>query len=199
MIRSGAWTLVLLLVSMPLTVGATPWSENSPHQEVDPELRRFLIDTINESSSFRDRFDAEAWLVAMSTPMEAYLPDAAERLALLKSVHREATAAGIRPDLVLAVIEIESGFDRYAVSRAGAQGLMQVMPFWREEIGRPHDNLTEIDTNLRYGCRILQYYLGLEDGDIARALARYNGSLGEYWYPQRVMLAWERRWLAGAL
>ena len=135
----------------------------------------------------------------MSSRAERYIPDDEERLALLREVHREATAAGLQPDLVLAVIEIESHFDRYAVSSAGAQGLMQVMPFWRGEIGRPKDNLTDVTTNLRYGCRILQFYLDKENGNLVRALARYNGSLGQYRYPEKVMVAWDRHWLSGAL
>ncbi len=192
MLRRIASALLLLALS----AAAPAWAAS---QEVDPELRRFLIETIDAADSFRDRFDAEVWLLAMSSRLERFLPDPRERISLLKAVHREATAAGLQPDLVLAVIEVESAFDRFAVSSAGAQGLMQVMPFWREEIGRPQDNLTDVDTNLRYGCRILQYYLELERGNVTRALARYNGSLGQYWYPERVMVAWERRWLAGAL
>jgi soluble lytic murein transglycosylase-like protein len=184
------------MLVLALSAAAPAWAAS---QEVDPELRRFLIETIDAADSFRDRFDAEVWLLAMSSRLERFLPDPRERISLLKAVHREATAAGLQPDLVLAVIEVESAFDRFAVSSAGAQGLMQVMPFWREEIGRPQDNLTDVDTNLRYGCRILQYYLELERGNVTRALARYNGSLGQYWYPERVMVAWERRWLAGAL
>ena len=167
--------------------------------EVDSDLRQFLIETIDDSESFEDRFDAEVWLLAMSTKLERFIPSSAERLQLLRQVHSEAKAAELQPELVLAVIEVESAFDRYAVSRAGAQGLMQVMPFWRKEIGRPDDNLTSVATNLRYGCRILQYYLLREKGDLIRALAGYNGSLGKTWYSERVMLAWERRWLSGAL
>src|SRR5690606_13423552 len=117
----------------------------------------------------------------------------AERLRLLQAIHREARAAGLKPDLVLALIEVESGFDPFAISSAGAQGLMQVMPFWKKEIGRPDDNLTDIATNLRYGCQILKFYMEREKGNWMPALARYNGSYGQYWYPQRVMDAWRAR------
>src|SRR5690606_5057031 len=127
------------------------------------------------------RFDAEVWLLDMSTRLAPFLPDPAERLALLRLVHAEARRAGLKPDLVLALIEVESRFDRFAISRAGAQGLMQVMPFWKNEIGRPNDNLTDLLTNLRYGCQILKFYMDKENGNWMHALARYNGSYGQSW------------------
>lgn len=159
-------------------------------------MRNFLKQTIAGSDSFEDRFDAEVWLVDMSARLSVFVKDPKSRLQLLQAVHREASRAGLSPELVLSVIEIESHFNRFAVSRVGAQGLMQVMPFWKQEIGRGEDNLTDIDTNLRYGCSILKYYIEREKGHIARALARYNGSLGRHHYPEKVMLAWERRWFA---
>lgn len=158
------------------------------------ELRDFLSSTINKADSFDDRFDAEVWLVDMSGRLARFIKDPRERLDLLRAVHREATRANLKPDLVLALIEVESAFDNYAISRVGAQGLMQVMPFWKDEIGRPEDNLTDVDTNLSYGCRILQFYLQKEQGNWMHALARYNGSYGKYWYPERVMNAWRKRW-----
>jgi soluble lytic murein transglycosylase-like protein len=167
--------------------------------EQQAELRAFLKDTINQADSFNDRFDAEVWLVDMSGRLSRFVKDPKDRLALLKSIHREAKRAELKPDLVLALIEVESHFDSYAISSAGAQGLMQVMPFWKDEIGRPEDNLTHIETNLRYGCRILQFYLKKEDGNWMEALARYNGSYGKYWYPERVMNAWRDNWYAGDL
>lgn len=163
----------------------------------DAELRAFLQATITDADSFEDRFDAEVWLVDMSARLARFIDDPERRLTLLKAVHREAKKANLKPDLVLALIEVESHFDSYAISRVGAQGLMQVMPFWKKEIGRPQDNLTDIDTNLSYGCRILQFYLKKEDGNWMEALARYNGSYGKYWYPERVMDAWKKRWYAG--
>ena len=167
--------------------------------EEQSELRDFLKDTINGADSFNDRFDAEVWLVDMSGRLARFIDDPKQRLQLLRSVHREAKRANLKPDLVLALIEVESHFNRFAISRVGAQGLMQVMPFWKKEIGRPDDNLTDVDTNLRYGCRILQFYLKKEKGNWMEALARYNGSYGQYWYPERVMNAWKRRWYAGDL
>ena len=169
-------------------------ANNAKAQQVDDELRSLLKQTIEDADSFQDRFDAEVWLVDMSARLDDFIPDGQERLALLRLVHREATRADIKPELVLSVIQIESRFDNFAISSAGAQGLMQVMPFWKGEIGRPKDNLTTIETNLRYGCTILSYYLKKEKGDLIRALARYNGSLGKTKYPEKVLLAWERRW-----
>lgn len=157
----------------------------------------FLKDAIGKADSFADRFDAEVWLLDMSTRLERYIPNPEERLELLRSIHREAKRAQLKPDLVLALIQVESRFDRYAVSKAGAQGLMQVMPFWKNDIGHPDDNLTDVSTNLRYGCQILKYYMKKEDGRWMQALARYNGSYGKLWYPARVMDAWRDRWYAG--
>ncbi len=181
----------LLLMAAPSFASAG----GNEHQQ----LRDFLRDTIAEADSFQDRFDAEVWLLDMSGRLKPFIKDPRERLRLLKLVHREARAADLKPDLVLALIEVESYFDQYAVSRAGAQGLMQVMPFWKNEIGRPDDNLTDMHTNLRYGCRILQFYMKKAKGDWIEALARYNGSYGKVWYPERVMDRWKRRWYAGDL
>lgn len=163
-------------------------------QEVDEELRRQLRAAIEEATSFGDRFDAEVWLADMSNRLASRVPDAEERLELLRLVHQEATRANLPPELVLAVIEVESGFDRFAVSVAGAQGLMQVMPFWLKEIGHPDDNLAHAQTNLRLGCTILRYYLDMEKGDLRKALARYNGSAGKRKYPDKVFTALSERW-----
>src|SRR5690606_26344325 len=163
------------------------------------ELREFLKAAIEEADSFQDRFDAEVWLLDMSNRLAPFIADPAERLALLRMVHAEAKRAGLKPDLVLALIQVESRFDRFAISRVGAQGLMQVMPFWKNEIGHPDDNLTDNDTNLRYGCQILRFYMQKEKGNWRTALARYNGSYGKDWYPARVMDVWRDRWYAGDL
>jgi soluble lytic murein transglycosylase-like protein len=160
----------------------------------DPELRQALVNAVGQADSFANRFEAEVWLLDMSTRLARRLPDAERRLTLLRAVHREAALAGLKPELVLAVIHVESAFNRFAISSAGARGLMQVMPFWMDEIGRPEDNLFDLDTNLRYGCTILRFYLDKEDGNLSRALARYNGSLGQYWYPARINTALRRHW-----
>ncbi len=163
----------------------------------DEELRRILLDAASSSDSFGDRFDAEVWLTDMSTRLARQVRDPQERIEILTNVHYEARRASLEPELVLAVIEVESNFDRYAVSVAGALGLMQVMPFWLDEIGRPGDNLLHIDTNLRYGCTILRFYLDKESGDLRRALGRYNGSLGKRKYPNKVIDKLTTKWFKG--
>jgi soluble lytic murein transglycosylase-like protein len=162
----------------------------------DAELRRLLAAAIEESDSFNDRFDAEVWLFDMSSRMEAFVPDKEFRLDLLKNIHREATRVELPPELVIAVIEIESNFDTFAISRSGAQGLMQVMPFWLDEIGHPEDNLVDMNTNLRMGCTILKYYMEMEKNNLRGALARYNGSYGDikHTYSNKVLDALRLRW-----
>ncbi|SCW64862.1 Transglycosylase SLT domain-containing protein [Pseudomonas peli] len=163
-------------------------------QAPEPELRALLQQTVAQADSFQDRFEAEVWLLDMSTRLRRYIPDAEERLSLLRLVHREASKVGLRPDLVIALIHAESHFDRFAISSVGAQGMMQVMPFWKAELGRPQDNLTDTATNLRYGCTILSFYLRKENGDLNRALARYNGSLGKHTYSAKVVGFWHDFW-----
>jgi soluble lytic murein transglycosylase-like protein len=160
----------------------------------DPELRAALIAAVSETDSFPDRFEAEVWLTDMSARLARQVSDPAERIEILTRVHYEASRVGLPPELILSVIEVESNFDRYAISVAGAIGLMQIMPFWLEEIGRPDDNLLHVDTNLRYGCTILKFYLDKEKGDLRRALGRYNGSLGQRKYPNRVVEKLTRKW-----
>ena len=160
----------------------------------DPELVELLRQAATETDSFPDRFDAEVWLTDMSARLERQVADPQERILILKRVHYEATRRDLPPELVLAVIDVESNFDRFAISVAGARGLMQIMPFWLDEIGRPDDNLLHIDTNLRFGCTILKYYMDMEDGDILRALGRYNGSLGRRTYPNRVYDKLRKKW-----
>lgn len=183
-----------IAVALALSLGQVAAASDDAPVSVDPALRTALIEAMQEDGGFDNRFDAEVWLTDMSTRLASIVEDETYRLRLLRSVHREARRAELPPELVLAVIQVESRFQRYAVSWAGARGLMQVMPFWVEEIGRPQDNLFDLDTNLRYGCTILRHYLDLENGDLSRALARYNGSVGQYWYPTRVQAALEDRW-----
>jgi len=161
---------------------------------VDPKLRQRLISAIEHSSSFDDRFHAEVWLLDMSTRLTKRVKDSQLRLKILRSIHREASRVDLPPELIIAVIDIESRFDHFAISSVGAQGLMQVMPFWLKEIGHPEDNLMDIDTNLRMGCTILKFYMDKEKGNIRRALARYNGSLGSYKYPDKVMRVLSKYW-----
>jgi soluble lytic murein transglycosylase-like protein len=130
----------------------------------------------------------------MSQRLARRIPDEAYRSELLRAVHYEATRAGLDPQLVLGLIQVESGFKKYALSTAGARGYMQVMPFWAKLIGNEESNLFHMRTNLRFGCTILRHYLDIEKGDLFRALGRYNGSLGKAEYPNLVRAAWERNW-----
>lgn len=187
---SIAW-LSIILSCLSLTSRAETLAMR---QAPDLELRELLKKTVNEADSFYDRFDAEVWLVDMSKRLNRYIKDPNERMALLMKVHAEARKAGLEPELVLALIHVESAFERFAISSVGAQGLMQVMPFWKDEIGRPDDNLMDLQTNLRYGCTILKHYINKEKGNLIRALARYNGSLGRLKYPEKVMRFWEQYW-----
>jgi len=180
-----------LLLSLPIALAS---AMNSA--EPDPELRSALMDAVSASDSFGDQFDAQVWLMDMSGRLKRYrsMRDETVRLELLRMVHQEATRAGLQPELVLSVIQVESAFDRFALSYVGAQGYMQVMPFWKNEIGRAEDNLMDTRTNLRYGCTILKHYLDREKGNLIRALARYNGSLGKTKYPEKVLMAWDKHW-----
>ena len=137
---------------------------------------------------------AQAWLDAMSQRLAKRMPDDVGRMEFLKTVHYEALRAGLDPQLVLGLIQVESGFRKYAVSGAGARGYMQVMPFWVKLIGSTESNLFHLRTNLRFGCTILRHYLDIEKGNLFRALGRYNGSLGRAEYPNLVRGAWERHW-----
>ncbi len=180
----------ILIAAMLVAVACPGSAEERP----DPALIELLREAANDTQSFDDHFDAQVWLTDMSTRLEAQVEDHEERIEILKRVHQESTRADLPPELVLAVIDVESNFDRYAISHAGARGLMQIMPFWLEEIGRPNDNLIHIGTNLRFGCTILKYYLDMEKGDLKRALGRYNGSLGKRSYPNKVLDKLRLKW-----
>lgn len=184
-------TLWVLLLAFGLPAHAGPTGE------IEPELRVLLETAIAEADSFEHRFDAEVWLTDMSGRLERFIKDDVERLHFLRILHREAQRARIPPEIALAVIEVESRFDRFALSSAGAQGYMQIMPFWLKEIAGPDENLFHVQTNLRMGCTILRFYLDKERGNLVGALARYNGSYGKTWYPDRVMRALNQRWHRG--
>lgn len=160
----------------------------------DDELRKILSKAINSADSFEDRFDAEVWLLDMSSRLKRRMPNTRKRLSFLKQVHYEASRAEIPAELVLSVIQIESNFDRFAISRVGARGMMQIMPFWLKEIGKPDDNLFHLRTNLRMGCTILKHYIDKEKGNLVRGLARYNGSLGSTRYSDKVLNVLAKRW-----
>ncbi|HFC6195583.1 TPA: lytic transglycosylase domain-containing protein [Neisseria meningitidis] len=138
--------------------------------------------------------EGERWLSAMSARLARFVPEEEERRRLLVNIQYESSRAGLDTQIVLGLIEVESAFRQYAISGVGARGLMQVMPFWKNYIGKPAHNLFDIRTNLRYGCTILRHYRNLEKGNIVRALARFNGSLGSNKYPNAVLGAWRNRW-----
>lgn len=181
-------------LAFSILYGIAAFTIATGNTEPDPKLRQLLQEAVKADYGFDDRFDAEVWLLDMSNRLEATIEDAETRIDILKQVHYEAGRVNIAPELVLAVIEVESAFDEFAISVAGARGLMQVMPFWLEEIGISDKNLFKIRTNLRMGCTILRYYLDMEKGNLTRALARYNGSLGKYIYPNKVLKALNTRW-----
>ena len=190
--RTGALTLTLLVAPLQALCGA---QRNEP---IDPVVLQTLTAQIADRSvpvfNFRKSEDAHKWVFEMSNRLQSRIPDRKDRIALLKSIHWEATRAGLDPQLALGLIEIESNFRKFAVSVAGARGYMQVIPFWTGVFKRPQDNLFNLRINLRYGCVILRYYLSLENGDYWRALGRYNGSLGRPEYPDAVYGAWRGRW-----
>jgi len=161
---------------------------------VQAALHAAVSDSAAPTLPIPDAGERARWLAEMSRRLERRIPDAAYRSELLVSVHYEATRAGLDPQLVLGLIQVESNFRKYAISSAGARGFMQVMPFWLNVLGRPNDNLFHLRTNLRYGCTILRHYLDIEKGDLFRALGRYNGSLGKPEYPNLVRTAWEKQW-----
>jgi len=181
-----------LLVALPLFAFAAP--SQPPRDEIDPAVIDALARTMSQELDQGDHFDAQVWLLSSAPKIARYVSVEKEREQILQMVYREATRHKIDPDLVLALMQVESKFDRFAVSSAGAQGLMQVMPFWRIEIGRPQDNLTQIDTNIRYGTAILAQYLVEARGDLIDALARYNGSRGRLNYPELVVYSYRARW-----
>jgi len=164
---------------------------------VRSQLSKAVADAAVEKAAFAESPYVQAWLAEMSKRLAKRIPDPEYREDFLNTVHYEAVRAGLDPELVLGLIEVESGFRKYAVSSATAQGYMQVMPFWTKLIGTPDQNLFHLRTNLRYGVTILRHYVDIERGDLFRALGRYNGSLGKPEYPNMVYAAWRNKWTYG--
>jgi soluble lytic murein transglycosylase-like protein len=162
--------------------------------EVRAGLQASIADRPAPQHAFKNSEAAVDWLTEMSQRLQTKIPNFESRVEFLRTVHFEAIRARLDPQLVLSVIQVESNFRKYAVSRSGARGYMQVMPFWVGLIGRPGDNLFSLRNNLRYGCVILKYYLDAERGNLHRALGRYNGSVGKPEYPNLVIGAWRSTW-----
>ncbi|HPT50404.1 MAG TPA: lytic transglycosylase domain-containing protein [Accumulibacter sp.] len=193
-VRRGVLLAILLGLLLPLAATAGAQRYEPLSASVQAALSRSVSDRAPPTSSFQDSLEAIDWLSEMSRRLEKRIADREMRLDILRSVHYEATRAGLDPQLVLGLIQVESNFKKYAVSSAGARGFMQVMPFWIKLVGGPEDNLFHLRTNLRYGCTILRHYLDIERGDLYRALGRYNGSLGQPQYPNMVRAAWTNQW-----
>lgn len=157
-------------------------------------LSKSLADTAVTQVSVLKEPQAQAWLTEMSHRLSRRILDAQTRTEFLQTLYYEATRAGLDPELMLGLIQVESAFKKYAVSSVGARGYTQVMPFWVKVIGTPEHNLFQLRTNLRYGALILRHYIDIEKGDLFRALGRYNGSLGRAEYPTLVVNAWQKNW-----
>ncbi|MEW9898230.1 transglycosylase SLT domain-containing protein [Chitinivorax sp. PXF-14] len=187
----------LIALTLSLAVSSA-WAgaqvEEQLSASVVSSLQRAVADTAAPRLVFDNEADAQAWLGEMSRRLEKRMPDPEVRRQFLTTVQYEASRAGLDPQLVLGLIQVESGFKKYAVSEVGARGFMQVMPFWVRSIGTPEQNLFHLRTSLRYGCTILRHYVDIEKGNLFRALGRYNGSLGRPEYPNMVLAAWKRYW-----
>jgi soluble lytic murein transglycosylase-like protein len=186
--------IFIFALSFCVSAHAGTQREEPLSASVQAALHKSVSDGASPRLVFSSKTDADIWMAEMSQRLEKRIPDKAVRQDFLKTVHYEASRAGLDPQMVLGLIQVESGFKKYAVSSAAARGYMQVMPFWVKNIGTPDQNLFHIRTNLRYGCTILRHYLNIENGDLYRALGRYNGSLGRPEYPNMVIGAWRNGW-----
>lgn len=177
-----------------LNVQAGGQIEEPLSNSVKALMQKSISDTAAPKLFFSNEQEGQVWMASMSTRLQKRMPDQKMREDFLRTVHYEASRAGLDPQMVLGLIQVESGFKKYAVSSVGARGFMQVMPFWVSSIGASDHNLFHLRTNLRYGCTILRHYLDIESGDLYRALGRYNGSLGQPQYPNMVLGAWRKNW-----
>ena len=186
--------LSLFAALLPTAVWAGAQQYEPLAASVQAALHAAIADRASPEPHFSSIENKVSWLTEMSSRLSRRMPDREARLEFLKTVHYEAKRAGLDPQMVLGLIQVESGFKKYSVSSAGARGYMQVMPFWVRLIGNKDSNLFHLRTNLRFGCTILRHYLDIENGGLYRALGRYNGSLGKPEYPNMVRGAWERQW-----
>jgi soluble lytic murein transglycosylase-like protein len=192
---NAARLAMLFLCALAMRDGVAGEQQYEPlSASVRATLHRSVADRASPRLTFASQAEGAAWLAEMSKRLAKHIPDDITRQDFLVTVQYEATRAGLDPQLVLGVIQVESKFRKYAVSKAGARGYMQVMPFWTKLIGDGNQNLFNLRTNLRYGCTILRHYLKIERGDTSRALARYNGTLGKSRYPDAVLRAWAGNW-----
>ncbi len=177
-------SLVLCVLGMPALAD----------RQQDPELGKLLTHALTAEECFEDKFAEQVWRAAMEPKLLKRVSDPQERAQILHHVYCEAQRLELPPGLVMAVIDVESSFNRWAVSSAGAVGLMQIMPFWPRQLGMTNQELVRIPQNIRMGCTILKFYLEREKGDYTRALARYNGSVGRRTYSDLVLVRLANRW-----
>jgi soluble lytic murein transglycosylase-like protein len=199
-VRACALVLALALAGVVRPGAALAWvavaGPPPAVQQRDPELKTLLQSIIAKTDCFADKYESVVWYKAMEPRLTRFVPTHEARMEILDHVYCEAKrdpSMQLPPDLVLALIEVESRFNSWAVSPAGAVGLMQVMPFWPRQLG-VQNQLVRVAPNIRMGCEILRYYLRVEHHDWTRALARYNGSVGRKTYPALVMERWQHGW-----
>jgi len=187
-----------LIAILLLVCASAAWAGAQKEEQLSSSVKALMQKSISDDAAPRLVFASDAdglvWLTDMSRRLQQKMPDPQLRMDFLRTVNYEASRAGLDPQLVLGLIQVESGFKKYAVSPVGARGFMQVMPFWVRQIGNPDQDLFHLRLNLRYGCTILRHYLDMEKGDLYRALGRYNGSLGQPEYPNMVVGAWRKNW-----
>jgi soluble lytic murein transglycosylase-like protein len=194
LLTTGKLALTALLLCAAVTAHAGGQLYEPMSASARAYLSKSLADVAVTQVSVLQAPQAQAWIAEMSKRLAKRVPDEAARLEFLQTLYYEATRAGLDPELMLGLIQVESGFKKYAVSPVGARGYTQVMPFWLKVIGTPEHNLFQLRTNLRYGTLILRHYIDMEKGDLYRALGRYNGSLGRPEYPTMVVNAWQKNW-----
>ena len=192
------WLVLAGIALAVLSINGTALAGGQRVEPLSNSVKALMQRSISDSAAprlvFASAEEGTLWMTAMSQRLKSRMPDDRMREDFLRTVNYEAARAGLDPQLVLALIQVESAFKKYAVSSVGARGFMQVMPFWVKSIGNSEHNLFHMRLNLRYGCTILRHYLDIESGDLYRALGRYNGSLGQPQYPNLVVNAWKKNW-----
>ncbi len=192
--------LVISICAALLVLPMNGYAGNQREEVLADAVRLALVRSITDPrpphlnfTNENERFEWQRWSDRASRALHSRMPDAMVRSEFLQTLWYEARRAGLEPALVLGLIQVESGFRKYAISAAGARGYMQVMPFWTRVIGDGQPSrLFHMQANLRYGCSILRMYIDMERGDLFMALGRYNGSRGRQEYPNAVRAAWKR-------
>lgn len=194
---------LLYLLIFALALNSVRANSNQQIKFLIPDMATLyntqIINPVKPYLVFSDQAKAEAWLNDMSNRLKKWVPDEFMRKHYLTIIQYEATRAGLDPQLVLALITVESKFNQYAISSSGARGLMQIMPFWQNLIGAPTQDLFDVQTNLRYGCTILRFYLEQQHWNFAKALAAYNGSNNQIWYPELILNSYTNYWQPSAV